>query len=129
VTYPVWASSNAEQSLPRCEHTDIPRLMCGCPEHAAWNAEFDFDDLEPSEHAMFANEPEPETPVRSATPVALPEYQAEPWCETRNVPLVTTGSVCGVCGRRLVTRSCAPNAWTTCASISATSPACLTTLT
>lgn len=98
MTYPVWSQSAREQSLPVCELTDIPRLMCGCPEHDGWA--FDFDDLEPSEHAMFASDPEPEALARSMTPVALPEYRAEPWCEAQNVPLVTTGSTCEVCGRR-----------------------------
>jgi hypothetical protein len=95
--FPIWASSNREQSLPVCELTDLPRLMCSCAEHDGWA--FDFDDLEPSEHAMFAADPEaPAAPPRM-TPRAIPEYQAEPWCEARNVPLVTTGSTCEVCNR------------------------------
>jgi hypothetical protein len=95
--FPAWASSNAEQSLPRCELTDLPRLMCSCAEHDGWA--FDFDDLEPSEHAMFAADPEAPAVAPRLTPRAIPEYQAEPWCEARNVPLVTTGSTCEVCNR------------------------------
>lgn len=95
--FPAWASSNSEQSLPVCELTDLPRLMCSCAEHNGWA--FDFDDLEPSEHAMFAADPKQPGPARKTKTVTLPEYKAEPWCEARNVPLVTTGSTCEVCGR------------------------------
>jgi hypothetical protein len=96
--FPIWASSNREHSLPVCELTDLPRLMCSCAEHDGWA--FDFDDLEPSEHAMFAADPEAHAAVPRMTPRAIPEYQAEPWCEARNVDVEHRGETCRVCAQR-----------------------------
>lgn len=91
------------EQLPVCSLSDLPRLLCGCPQHAAWTP--DPDDLEPAELAYLKGDTAqgPASPPRhhQITPVALPNYgKARPWSTAVNVDLPSTGRTCGACGDR-----------------------------
>lgn len=91
-----------EQHLPTCPLSDLPRLLCGCPQHAAWSP--DVDDLDLTEIAYLRGETGPTSPQpvhHQITPVPLPAYgRARPWSTAVNVELPKTGRTCGACGDR-----------------------------
>lgn len=86
-------------TLPRCTLTDLPRLLCGCVEHAEWA--FDEDDLTYDEWLYLKGRLYlDDLPiVRRVEVVELPEYGSAMWTEPREVRAVTTGgNVCQVPG-------------------------------
>lgn len=82
-------------TMPICPLTDLPRLLCGCRDHAEWA--FDDDDLTQAERDYLGSHPMPET-VRVRTIVRpIPgEYGSRPWSEMRDVKIVDSPVSCQV---------------------------------
>lgn len=82
-------------AMPICPLTDLPRLICGCRDHAEWA--FDDDDLTQAERDYLGSHPLPEADRVTWIVRPIPaDYESRPWSEPRDVKIVDSQTLCRV---------------------------------